>query len=105
MAHVPRRHPNQYCFLYYNNVLFFFLFFNNNFSLFPGWHTSLAVIQITGLRIPSRAALGDRLELECDWKPRRERIYSLKWYFGLDEFYRYTPNATETDPVQVRSGT
>ncbi|KAF2350626.1 Immunoglobulin-like domain [Trinorchestia longiramus] len=40
--------------------------------------------------------------LECEWvSPNDRDIYSLKWYFGLEEFYRWTP--AEANPVQVFS--
>ena len=44
--------------------------------------------------------------LECNWRAEGfpvndEGLYSLKWYHGLHEFYRWTPS--ERSPMQVLS--
>lgn len=60
-----------------------------------------SALRITRIRVPERVALGDTAKLECEWVADLKQIYSLKWYFGLEEFYRWTP--ADKDPVQVSS--
>ena len=61
----------------------------------------MASLEITRLTIPKRVPVGDSATLECDWISNSKRIYSLKWYLGLKEFYRWTP--ADKNPVQVSS--
>lgn len=42
---------------------------------------------------------GDILRLECDYDLESAQLYSIKWYFGHDEFYRYVPK--ESPPTRV----
>ncbi|XP_018006402.1 uncharacterized protein LOC108664337 [Hyalella azteca] len=57
-------------------------------------------LRITKINVPARVAVGDSAVLECEWvSPNNKDVYSLKWYFGLEEFYRWTP--AEKNPVQV----
>ena len=63
--------------------------------LFP---PALGVV-ITHVRVPPLVQAGDKVVLECDWKIDAE-IYALKWYFGLREFYRWTP--ADENKVMVR---
>lgn len=42
---------------------------------------------------------GDILRLECDYDLENAQLYSIKWYFGDDEFYRFVPK--ESPPTRV----
>ncbi|XP_068229240.1 uncharacterized protein [Palaemon carinicauda] len=50
-----------------------------------------SALQITKIQVPSHVATGESGSLECDWRDDGDTIYALKWYLGLDEFYRWTP--------------
>jgi len=43
--------------------------------------------------------VGDLLRLQCDYDLENAPLYSIKWYFGDDEFYRYVPK--ESPPTRV----
>ncbi|XP_050725881.1 uncharacterized protein LOC127003377 [Eriocheir sinensis] len=58
-----------------------------------------ASIRITRVKVPPTLEVGGAGELECVWEEERDHVYSLKWYQGAQEFYRYTPTATH--PVQI----
>ncbi|XP_066976578.1 uncharacterized protein [Macrobrachium rosenbergii] len=50
-----------------------------------------SALQITKIQVPSHVATGESGSLECDFTDDGDTIYALKWYLGLDEFYRWTP--------------
>ncbi|KAK8740164.1 hypothetical protein OTU49_003070 [Cherax quadricarinatus] len=56
-------------------------------------------LHITKVGVPSPVAVGDSGWLECEFVDEGESIYALKWYLGLDEFYRWTP--AENPPVKT----
>ncbi|XP_042218111.1 uncharacterized protein LOC121863504 [Homarus americanus] len=56
-------------------------------------------IKITRLEVPTPLAVGDSGWLECEWADEGDHVYTLKWYLGIDEFYRWTP--LETPSVKV----
>lgn len=47
---------------------------------------------------------GDSLRLECDYDLENAQLYSIKWYFGDDEFYRYVPKESPPTRVFPRKG-
>nr|XP_053632784.1 uncharacterized protein LOC128688819 [Cherax quadricarinatus] len=56
-------------------------------------------LHITKVRVPTPLAVGEGGWLECEFVDEGESIYALKWYLGLDEFYRWTP--AENPPVKT----
>ncbi|XP_071521639.1 uncharacterized protein [Panulirus ornatus] len=48
-------------------------------------------LHITKVDVPTPVAVGEGGWLECQFVDEGESIYALKWYLGLDEFYRWTP--------------
>lgn len=42
---------------------------------------------------------GETLHLECNYDLEEALLYSIKWYFGDNEFYRYVPK--ESPPTRV----
>ncbi|KAK8740163.1 hypothetical protein OTU49_003069 [Cherax quadricarinatus] len=60
-------------------------------------------IRISQLEVPTLLAVGEGGWLVCDWDDEGDHVYSLKWYLGIDEFYRWTPLETpsvKTFPMQ-----
>ena len=57
---------------------------------------SLSVAVIHALRdvratIPAAVKRGDNVEFTCNFDLEEDTLYSVKWYKGRREFYRYTP--------------
>nr|XP_027227271.1 uncharacterized protein LOC113819220 [Penaeus vannamei] len=68
----------------------------NLFTLKGGAATS---IRITKVKVPNSIEVGSHGDLYCEWDEGQDQMYSVKWYQGANEFYRYTPAAK--DPIQV----
>ena len=55
------------------------------------------------VRIPEYIQRGDTADLTCSFNLGGDKLYSVKWYKGRHEFYRYMPNETpviKTFPVK-----
>ncbi|XP_045137567.1 uncharacterized protein LOC123519905 isoform X6 [Portunus trituberculatus] len=50
-------------------------------------------IRITKVKVPAAVEIGGAAELDCEWEREGDTMYSIKWYQGSTEFYRYTPSA------------
>lgn len=51
------------------------------------------------LSVPRAVRAGHSVTLGCDYDLEDAPLYSVKWYRGLDEFYRYVPK--EAPPTRV----
>ncbi|XP_046681427.1 uncharacterized protein LOC124368196 [Homalodisca vitripennis] len=51
------------------------------------------------LKVPVAVRVGESLTLSCDFSLEQERLYSVKFYQGDTEFYRFVPG--ETPPTRV----
>lgn len=58
------------------------------FFSFPGLAVGLRNVNV---RIPSAVKRGDNALLICNYDIENDTLYSVKWYRGRREFYRYTP--------------
>lgn len=57
----------------------------------------MAGLRIVRVTVPAVVRKGDTVHLNCDYELEQpERLYSIKWYKGRREFYRYTPQANPT---------
>ena len=57
-------------------------------------------IKITKVYAPPYVKVSDSAQLICEVSDEGENVYSLKWYLGQHEFYRWIP--TERDnPVKT----
>lgn len=44
------------------------------------------------INVPTAVLVGETVSLECSWQLEdEEALYSVKWYRGREEFYRYIP--------------
>ncbi|XP_039283903.1 cell adhesion molecule 2 [Nilaparvata lugens] len=67
---------------------------------------------VTGLKdvrvtVPIAVTRGDNARLRCHFDLEGDQLYSVKWYFGPREFYRYTPRekpAIKMFPVMMNKG-
>ena len=57
---------------------------------------SLSKIEV---RIPRYIQAGDTADLICSYYLDSHNLYSVKWYKGRHEFYRFMPN--ENPPVKI----
>ena len=48
------------------------------------------------MTVPTPILVGANGLLECHYIPESDSVYSLKWYLGLHEFYRWTPAENPT---------
>ena len=39
--------------------------------------------------MPEAVAVGDTVTLSCDYDLENAALYSVRWYFDTEEFYRY----------------
>lgn len=67
------------------------------FSLSLSQHSDISV----GLRdvrvvIPTAVKRGDNALLICNYDMEEDSLYSIKWYKGRREFYRYTPKEPQS---------
>jgi hypothetical protein len=46
--------------------------------------------------IPAAVKRGDQARLICNYDMEGDSLYSIKWYKGKREFYRYTPRETQS---------
>ena len=56
-------------------------------------------LRITKVDVPTPVVVGEGGWLLCEFVEEGESVYALKWYLGLDEFYRWTP--AESPPVKT----
>ena len=50
--------------------------------------TALKMLQV---KVPPAALSGHSIQLECVFALEDDSLYAVKWYRGVDEFYRFVP--------------
>ncbi|KZS19236.1 uncharacterized protein LOC116928466 [Daphnia magna] len=55
---------------------------------FTGGALALKIVQV---KVPLAALIGHSVQLECIYSLDGDSLYAVKWYRGVDEFYRYVP--------------
>lgn len=58
------------------------------FNLLPEFAYGLKDVSV---RVPKAVKRGDNALLVCNYDMENDTLYSVKWYKGRREFYRYTP--------------
>lgn len=51
------------------------------------------------IRVPEAARAGSTVTLACDYDLEQAALYTIKWYRGDEEFYRFVPK--ESPPSRV----
>lgn len=49
-------------------------------------------LRLTKIRIPNHTIVNNSAQLACNYELDGEPLYSVKWYKGVSEFYRFVPN-------------
>ena len=61
--------------------------------------SELSSLSKIDLRLPRYVQAGDSADLVCSYYLDSHNLYSVKWYKGRHEFYRFMPH--ESPPVKV----
>ncbi|XP_076066459.1 cell adhesion molecule 2-like [Oratosquilla oratoria] len=56
-------------------------------------------ISVKNVSVPSHEIKGQGVQLLCEYDLEGDKLYSVKWYKGVKEFYRYIP--ADKPPMQV----
>ena len=60
--------------------------------IFPFFFTGVTNgLKVKGVKVPSHPVTGKDVEMECDYDLEGSDLYSVKWYRGDHEFFRYVP--------------
>lgn len=62
---------------------------NSLFFIFTEWCLCMKDLKI---QVPAAVERGHDATLNCMFDLDGDRLYSVKWYRGSGEFYRYTPS-------------
>ncbi|XP_064115527.1 cell adhesion molecule 2-like [Macrobrachium nipponense] len=68
-------------------------------SLFLATIAGCQGLKVKNVVVPSHEVKGKRVELECNYELDGDQLYSVKWYKGIKEFFRYVP--ADSPPMQV----
>ncbi|XP_063866373.1 uncharacterized protein LOC135103706 [Scylla paramamosain] len=58
-------------------------------------------LRVRQVVVPSHEVKGKKVDLECRYDLEGDKLYSVKWYKGIKEFFRYVP--ADNPPIQVFS--
>ncbi|KAI4459496.1 beat protein [Holotrichia oblita] len=82
----PQRSPVRTAYLRFDYKTFY-QYFKDITIPFPG-SVALKDVSVT---IPQAANIGDTITLQCHYDLEGEPLYTVKWYKGQREFFRYIP--------------
>lgn len=51
----------------------------------------MSALKDVTVMVPQAATVGDTVTLQCRYNLEGEPLYTVKWYKGQSEFYRYLP--------------
>ncbi|KAK4293604.1 hypothetical protein Pmani_033705 [Petrolisthes manimaculis] len=57
-------------------------------------------IRVERVVVPPLVETGRRVELECQYREDGDKLYSLKWWRGDDQFYQYVPPDRSHFPIR-----
>ncbi|XP_054264107.1 uncharacterized protein LOC128987339 [Macrosteles quadrilineatus] len=61
------------------------------FTWFLVWGVAVTGLRDVRVRVPEAVSRGQLAILYCDYDLEGDALYSVKWYIGRREFYRFTP--------------
>ncbi|KAK8404657.1 hypothetical protein O3P69_007719 [Scylla paramamosain] len=56
-------------------------------------------LKLVSISVPAHQVTGKAVELDCNYNLEGDTLYSVTWYRGRDEFYRYTPG--DRNPIDI----
>lgn len=59
----------------------------------------MEALTLKSVTVPSHQVTGESVELECNFDLEDDLLYSVKWYRGENEFFRYVP--ADSHPMQI----
>lgn len=59
----------------------------------------MEAIRINSVVVPPHQKSGEQVQLECNYDLEGDVLYSVKWYRGFNEFFRFVPG--EKNPMDV----
>lgn len=74
-------------------------FFSTNANVLWFLFPDVVGLRAMVVRVPEAAKSGSTVTLGCDYDLENTPLYSVKWYRGDEEFYRYVPK--ESPPTKV----
>jgi hypothetical protein len=76
--------------------LTFFLFLSAKLFSFPDFALTLKDVRVL---VPAAVKRGENVNLICKYDLEGDTLYSMKWYKGKREFFRFTPK--ENPSLQI----
>ncbi|XP_063890099.1 cell adhesion molecule 1-like isoform X2 [Scylla paramamosain] len=68
-------------------------------SALLGCSGDVEALKLESITVPAHQVTGKPVELDCNYDLEGDPLYSVTWYRGQDEFYRYTPG--DRNPVDI----
>lgn len=65
---------------------------------------SINALKDVSVRIPKAVKKGDNALLICNYDMEDDTLYSVKWYKGRREFFRYTPKEKPSMKIFTHQG-
>lgn len=59
----------------------------------------VSALKAMHIQVPEAVRAGDTVTLSCDYDLESAALYTIKWYRGDEEFYRFVPK--ESPPTRV----
>ena len=69
----------------------FYLHHEQIFKVFISFFTVIHSLRDVRVKIPTAVRKSDNVVLNCYYDMEGDSLYSVKWYKGRREFYRYSP--------------
>lgn len=59
----------------------------------------MEALTLKSITVPAHRVVGEPVELDCNFDLEGDTLYSITWYRGQAEFYRYIPG--DTNPMHI----
>ena len=59
----------------------------------------MEALKLESISVPAHQVTGKAVELDCNYDLEGDTLYSVTWYRGQDEFYRYIPG--DSNPMHI----
>ncbi|RWS12096.1 hypothetical protein B4U79_09317 [Dinothrombium tinctorium] len=86
-------------FIIKGNITFEYLKLSFSLSVAFFCRPGTLCIKLNDISVPNSVKLGSDVKLVCDYNLEGDSLYSLKWHFNNNEFYRFVPR--DSPPKQI----